>query len=63
MEKNNMFELYDTNKNASVGTECVCPSCGTKFTKTVWQQCFCTSKPKTQCKDYYWNKKKHLLTK
>ena len=46
---------YELNKKAKVGDECICPSCGTKFTKTNYQQAFCKSKSGTICKDKYWN--------
>lgn len=48
-------EQYKSNKDAKVGEQCVCPSCGTEFEKTNYQQAFCKSKPKTKCKDKYWN--------
>ena len=48
-------DRYKLNKSAKVGTELICPSCGTSFIKTNYQQAFCKSKPKTKCKDYYWN--------
>lgn len=48
-------DIYESNKNSKVGEYCVCPSCGTKFIKNNYQQAFCKSKPKTQCKDKYWN--------
>ena len=47
--------IYNTNKAAKVNTECVCPSCGTKFVKSNYQQAFCKSKSGTICKDKYWN--------
>jgi hypothetical protein len=50
-----MKARYKLNKETKVGEMCVCPSCGTKFKKTNYQQAFCKSKPKTQCKDKYWN--------
>lgn len=53
--KTQMKELYTTNKSMKVGDLCVCPSCGTKFTKNSYQQVFCKTKPKTICKDTYWN--------
>jgi hypothetical protein len=46
---------YKLNKAAKVGDECTCPSCGTKFIKSCYQQAFCKSKSGTQCKDKYWN--------
>lgn len=48
-------ELYKKSKSAKVGEECVCPSCGTKFMKTNYQQAFCKTKGGTVCKDKYWN--------
>jgi hypothetical protein len=48
-------ERYALNKETKVGAECTCPSCGTIFTKTNYQQAFCKSKPATRCKDKYWN--------
>ena len=48
-------ERYKLNKTTKVGDECVCPSCGTKFIKTNYQQAFCKSKGGTICKDKYWN--------
>lgn len=48
-------QIYENNKSAKVGSECKCPSCGTIFIKSNYQQSFCKSKPWTQCKDKYWN--------
>lgn len=48
-------ERYKLNKSSKVGEQCVCPSCGTKFEKTSYQQAFCLTKPGTQCKDKFWN--------
>lgn len=48
-------ERYKLNKDAKVGDVCICPSCGTEFIKTHYQQAFCKSKPGTKCKDKYWN--------
>lgn len=50
-----MKKRYKINKAAKIGESCICPSCGTEFRKTHYQQAFCKSKPKTQCKDKYWN--------
>ena len=50
-----MKQRYKLNKGAKVGEILVCPACGTKFEKTNYQQAFCKSKPKTMCKDKYWN--------
>jgi hypothetical protein len=48
-------ELYENAKSAKVGSTCKCPSCGTEFVKTNYQQAFCKSKNGTICKDKYWN--------
>jgi hypothetical protein len=48
-------ELYKRAKKSKVGEECICPSCGTKFIKTNYQQAFCKTKGGTVCKDKYWN--------
>lgn len=50
-----MIFNYTNATNAKVGDECVCGGCGTKFIKNSYQQKFCKTKPKTQCKDKYWN--------
>ena len=48
-------ERYKINKSAKVGEEITCPSCGVVFTKVTKAQAFCKTKPKTRCKDFYWN--------
>ena len=48
-------QRYRINKDSAVGAECICPSCGTIFEKTNYQQSFCKSKGGTKCKDKYWN--------
>ena len=48
-------QLYENSKLAKVGSTCKCPSCGTDFIKTNYQQAFCKSKKGTVCKDKYWN--------
>ena len=48
-------ERYKVNKAAKVGEQITCPSCGTVFTKTNYQQAFCKTKGGTKCKDKYWN--------
>ena len=48
-------QLYDNAKSAKVGDNCKCPSCGTEFIKTNYQQAFCKTKSGTKCKDKYWN--------
>ena len=50
-----MRKQYAKNKEAKVGEKCTCPSCGTEFEKTNYQQAFCKSKGGTICKDKYWN--------
>jgi hypothetical protein len=48
-------KTYKQNKEANVGDTCVCPSCGTTFIKTSYQQAFCKTRTGTKCKDKYWN--------
>jgi len=48
-------EKYKISKSAKVGETCICPSCGTEFIKTSYQQAFCKTKGGTVCKDKYWN--------
>lgn len=48
-------DRYNQNKNAKVGDECICPSCGRKFIKKYYQQVFCITNGGTVCKDKYWN--------
>ena len=48
-------EKYELAKAAKVGENCTCPSCGTLFKKTNYQQAFCKARGKTKCKDKYWN--------
>lgn len=50
-----MKQKYKTSKSAKVGDTCICPSCGSSFTKTNYQQAFCKTKGGTICKDKYWN--------
>jgi len=50
-----MKSVYESNKKASVGSVCQCPSCGTAFEKTNYQQAFCKTKNGSICKDKYWN--------
>ena len=50
-----MREKYKIAKESKVGDEVICPSCGTKFIKTSYQQAFCKTKGGTVCKDKYWN--------
>lgn len=50
-----MKARYKLNKETKVGEKCTCPSCGTEFKKTNYQQAFCKSKGGTICKDKYWN--------
>ena len=46
---------YQTAKDKKVGETAICPSCGTEFVKSNYQQAFCKSKVGTVCKDKYWN--------
>jgi hypothetical protein len=50
-------KAYLLSKAAKVGDLCICPSCGSEFTKTNYQQAFCKSlgEGRTVCKDHYWN--------
>jgi hypothetical protein len=48
-------ERYRIAKQAKVGETVICPSCGTPFVKTHYQQAFCKTKGGTVCKDKYWN--------
>lgn len=50
-----LTEAYKIAKEAKVGTQVKCASCGTSFEKTNYQQAFCKSKGGTICKDNYWN--------
>ncbi len=52
-------DRYKLNKDAKVGEELTCPSCGTSFVKSNYQQAFCKSKSGTECKDKYWNTVTH----
>ena len=47
--------IYKLNKEAKVGDSLICPSCGTPFVKSSYQQVFCKTKTGTYCKDKYWN--------
>jgi len=64
---NNSKIVYGRNKQAKVGEEIVCATCGKKFIKTHYQQAFCGQKGKknskgkrTLCKDQYWNRVRYL---
>lgn len=46
---------YTKAKEAKVGENVCCPSCGTEFVKANYQQAFCKSKLGSVCKDFYWN--------
>lgn len=48
-------ERYKLNKEAKVGDELICPSCGSTFIKSNYQQAFCKVKTGTKCKDKFWN--------
>ena len=50
-----MQTRYLMNKDLAVGSEMICPSCGTKSIKKYSQQSFCKTKDGTKCKDKYWN--------
>lgn len=42
-------------KDAKIGEEISCPSCGTNFKKKAYNSVFCKSKRGTKCKDNFWN--------
>ena len=46
---------YKIAKEAKIGDEVTCPSCGTTFIKSTKAQAFCKTKTGTRCKDFYWN--------
>lgn len=50
-----MKKIYLKNKSLKKGAICICPSCGSTFTKEHYQQVFCKLKGGTVCKDKYWN--------
>lgn len=51
----NIKDRYALNKTSKVGVECNCPSCGTTFIKSNYQQAFCKTRKGTKCEDKYWN--------
>ena len=53
MAKSKRKIVYEANKKAKVGTDIICPICGTKFVKRQYSQAFCCGR----CKDAYWNAK------
>lgn len=53
MAKSKRKITYEANKKAKVGTDIICPICGTKFVKRQYSQAFCCGR----CKDAYWNAK------
>lgn len=50
-----MSERYNKNKDSNVGSDIICPSCGTHFIKNTKAQSFCRTKKGTKCRDKYWN--------
>lgn len=46
-------KTYLENKSKKTGETCICPVCGSAFTKRQWSQAFCCK----ECKDKYWNDK------
>ena len=46
---------YDAAKAAKVKTKVICAGCGNSFMKKSYQQAFCSSKGRGNCKDRYWN--------
>ncbi len=53
--KKKLIAAYTIAKAAKVGEQVKCPSCGTTFEKSNYQQAFCKTKVGTICKDNYWN--------
>lgn len=54
-QKKALSKAYKLAKEAKVGNSALCPSCGSKFIKTSYQQAFCKTQGGTTCKDNYWN--------
>ena len=57
-----MRERFKINRNASVGSEIICPSCEREFIKRTYQNVFCGTRGKGKnslkgrlCKDAYYN--------
>lgn len=50
-----LIEKYNKANQSKIGDKAICPSCNNSFQKKTYNQIFCKSKPKTTCKDYYWN--------
>jgi hypothetical protein len=50
-----MKSLYDKACKALVNSRITCPVCRRAFQKKHYQQKFCTSKGRGNCKDKYWN--------
>jgi hypothetical protein len=58
-----MVALYERARNAQVGTQIVCPTCGRTHVKTTYHKVFCSNQKrkrrnngrKRSCKDVYWN--------
>ncbi len=55
MSVKNLKKTFKENKAKKINEACVCPSCGTSFIKTIYQQAFCKTQGGTVCKDKYWN--------
>jgi ribosomal protein L37AE/L43A len=53
MSKSKINKQYLYNKEATVGTDLICPICGTSFVKKQYSQAFCCK----ECKNKFWNKK------
>ena len=51
-----MKERYNECKKAKIGSNIMCPTCGSTHTKTTYHKVFCRKgKRKNRCKDVYWN--------
>lgn len=53
-----MNRRYEAARTASTGSNIVCPACGSRFAKSVYNKVFCSNqrtKGARNCKDRYWN--------
>lgn len=53
--KQSLIALRKKAKEAPIGSEINCPSCGATHKKTAYNTVFCKTKGGTICKDNYWN--------
>jgi len=58
VSKKQQIEIYQTNRNMSVGSKITCPMCKKIFEKTTYQKAFCSNqktRKESSCKDNFWN--------